>query len=342
MFRRPETRSLSRSTFWLRMHSSRRFCLLGRGFTLIELLVVVAIITLLISILLPSLNKARAQARTTLCASRMSQMAKAFLIYADDYDETPPFTAYGRGDDPELGVERPDTENWLAGPEALAVMWDQPDEDWPRNWARTGTLFSFTRFEKLYRCPEFERIQHPDNVQNQFNYSRCNLGRQVRIDVDSISDGSGNTPYGIGSDGPIIKPSMAYSTSKLPMVVDEDWYGYIGYHGTMAFSWDQCDPIMDIVDAFIGAYHGAQTAGVACEEGVWDEQAPRKSGSVAMYDGHVELIRDWMPHVGSGDRGGRAFPNPFFEKVWDTYRDMIGQFFYAQRGIASQEIFGGG
>jgi hypothetical protein len=56
----------------------------------------------------------------------------------------------------------------------------------------------------------------------------------------------------------------------------------------------------------------------------------------------VELVRDWLPRTGSGDRGGRAFPNPLFKKVWDTYKGMIGQFFYAQRGIPTQEIFGSG
>ncbi len=153
------------------------------AFTLIELLVVVAIIALLISILLPSLSKARAQARSTLCASRISQMAKAFLIYANDFDDTPPFVCYGRGKstssppDPNYAdkpvtptgwITRP--ENWLADYRELDVMWNGEEATWPANWAQSGTIFSYTRFEKLYRCPEFERTAdtvHSEAVQLQ-------------------------------------------------------------------------------------------------------------------------------------------------------------------------------
>ena len=121
-----------------------------RAFTLIELLVVIAIIALLISILLPSLGKARDAGRQTLCLSNMKQFAMGTAMYADD----------------NKGAIFPDQARNALGRRAIpgdhySGLWAYvQDPDFPTNTARKvrGLLYSYVQdMDKVGECPTNKR-----------------------------------------------------------------------------------------------------------------------------------------------------------------------------------------
>jgi prepilin-type N-terminal cleavage/methylation domain-containing protein len=135
------------------------------GFTLIELLVVVAIIALLISILLPALGRAKAQARTVVCLSNMKQLAMAFIYYTDEYDGHLP------GGDHDAIFDRTDphayqTFSWLGThPEVNYIAsWGErvrgSGGSDPEQCPKKGTLFPYAgQNAEVYACPADKRRQ---------------------------------------------------------------------------------------------------------------------------------------------------------------------------------------
>ena len=75
---------------YARTNAMRRW----RGFTLMELLVVISIVALLMSILMPSLNKAKEQARKVVCMSNLRNVMLVYQYYSNDNRDWLPYPRY--------------------------------------------------------------------------------------------------------------------------------------------------------------------------------------------------------------------------------------------------------
>lgn len=136
-----------------------------KKFTLIELLIVIAIIGILVTLLIPSLGKAREQAKRAVCLSNEKQMHLAALVYAKNNKSVLPSGDTDDGNNKFLGQPGTIAYNALKDNSSLDIFscpsWGAPMEPiyhspgkrwvWHRGAQYLGNLdtssWAFPRYE---------------------------------------------------------------------------------------------------------------------------------------------------------------------------------------------------
>jgi len=181
-----------------------------RGFTLVELLVVVAIIALLMSLLLPTMTRAREQSRLTVCGSNLRQLGLAVTAYAHANRDRIP-----------------------RGPAVPMPYSPQGWDEWASNQLQIGALREFQGWGRIIRpelgepraffCPsddtndpieELDRLTGDPNADAYGSY----LYRQRDQTTDDRVDDLGTNALGLAAralalDANSLGPSEYYRTN---------------------------------------------------------------------------------------------------------------------------------
>ncbi len=156
-----------------------------RGFTLIELLVVISIISILASLLLPSLSRAKERAHLTTCINNLHQLGISLQLYIED-DQSHRFPP----------TEARDSDG-LVKPVYLTVGGRDPRAPFLKDYpsAKARPLYHYLGDSEVFRCPRDagQRILPCDNIvkQKPSNWSAIGCSYTYNCDKLTLLQGGG-------------------------------------------------------------------------------------------------------------------------------------------------------
>jgi len=198
----------------------------NRGFTLIEVLVVVAIIALLVSLLLPSLDAARKQSRMVVCQANLRSLMQGFLTYAS---ETKGFLP---------GNSESEYADWLGltnkNPRTGTMPGRQPDD---------GTIFKYVgKQRQVYRCPDDDQYRETMALNDAYSYTTC----VMLSGANTANVGQAHYRYSSGAtSGNFSETDHTANMVVTPafVIVEEDYEWFLS--GCNNSSWDNDDGLSD-------------------------------------------------------------------------------------------------
>lgn len=256
---------------------------LKKGFTLIELLVVISIIALLLSIIMPSLQRTKEKAQFVLCQFNLKAYGLTMKLYLSDSDDKYPYCATSMFDGTSTGVTG-------------YCQWHDERISPNFNPDNAGPLWQYMDSEAAHMCPTFKRFAMVYGAEHPWHSSSIPIVPQYAYSQNAFLGRYPNgVVYGVEKESQVEDHDdtlvwVEETIWLIPRDPPPDWAEWV-LNDTCFFSRHYQDSVG--FGDFIATYHN--TSVNRKDDGL---------GSAVFVDGHVELCDPYQ--VVELEGGGEA------------------------------------